>query len=80
MTSMFDAIAEAERRETNPSARTALFRTAEDIVTNECPWVFLFHPVNNLAVKSYVQGLEISARDTGPGIPNADLHKVYFRK
>lgn len=76
----FDAAAAAERRETDPSARTVFFRTAENIVIRECPWVFLFHPVNNLAVKSYVQGLEISARDTGPGIPNADLHKVFFKK
>jgi ABC-type transport system substrate-binding protein len=60
----------------NPLTRAHLYRTIEKRVLDLAPLVPLYHPVDALATRSYVHGLE-----PGPlGISVLDLEKVWFSR
>ena len=55
-----DALLEEARRELDHEKRMELYRRAEEIIVNESPWIPIYHGINYVLVKPYVEGLMIS--------------------
>ena len=55
-----DALLEEARRELDHEKRMELYRRAEEIIVNESPWIPIYHGINYVLVKPYVEGLTIS--------------------
>src|SRR5262249_37597329 len=69
-----DELLRQGEREMNPLTRAHIYRTVEKRILEQAPLVPLYHPIDTLAMKSYVHGLE-----PGPlGIPVLNLEKVWF--
>jgi peptide/nickel transport system substrate-binding protein/oligopeptide transport system substrate-binding protein len=62
----FDSLIEHAQRELDAGTRLALYEKAEALVTQEAPWVFLWHRTDNFLVQPWVKGFEPAA------ISNAD--------
>jgi oligopeptide transport system substrate-binding protein len=74
----FDNLVEQAQRETEWAKRLDLYVKAEDIAMEECPWLLLFTNQCNVLVQDYVKGLNITALDRSPRLPNVDLETVWF--
>jgi len=57
-----DDLLEKARVEPDPARRMALYQQAEEIIVREAPWVPLFHGIDYILVKPYVQGLQPTAQ------------------
>lgn len=69
-----DDLLRAGEREMNPMTRARIYRTIEKRILEQAPLIPLYHPVDTLATRGYVHGLE-----PGPlGISLLDLEKVWF--
>ena len=55
-----DAVLEEARGEADHEERMALYRKAEDMIVNAAPWVPIYHGINYVLVKPYVEGLMIT--------------------
>lgn len=55
-----DAVLEEARGEADHEKRMELYRRAEEIIVNEAPWIPIYHGINYVLVKPYVEGLTIS--------------------
>ncbi|MCX7717761.1 MAG: ABC transporter substrate-binding protein [Candidatus Sumerlaeaceae bacterium] len=51
-----DALMDAARAESDPDRRIALYQQVEDIVRDDCPWVFLYHRRSYVMVQPWVTG------------------------
>ncbi len=54
----FDAAVAAAEAEPDPGRRIAKFQRAEDIILDECPWVFLYHRRSYTVVQPWVRNFE----------------------
>ena len=71
-----DELLRRGEREMNPVTRARIYRAVEKRVLEQAPLVPLYHPVDALATKNYVHGLE-----PGPlGISVLDLEKVWLSR
>jgi ABC-type transport system substrate-binding protein len=52
----FDALVENARYEVDPEKRLAMYRKAERIVHDDCPWVWHYYPIQVEIVQPYVKG------------------------
>jgi peptide/nickel transport system substrate-binding protein len=52
-----DKLLDAGRRETDLTTRAEVYKQAETIIMEECPWVFLFWPKQMMMYRSGVDGL-----------------------
>jgi oligopeptide transport system substrate-binding protein len=57
-----DDLLEKARVESDPTQRMVLYQQAEEIIVREAPWVPLFHGIDYILVKPYVQGLQPTAQ------------------
>ena len=55
-----DAVLEEARGEADHEKRMALYHKAEEMIVNDAPWVPIYHGINYVLVKPYVEGLTIS--------------------
>lgn len=76
----FDELVEQAQKITDWTEREKLYQEAESIVMDECPWLLLFTNRCNVLVQPYVKGLEITALDRSPRLPNVDLENVWFEE
>jgi ABC-type transport system substrate-binding protein len=51
-----DRLMDAARAEPNPDNRIALYQKVEDIVREDCPWVFLYHRRSYIMVQPWILG------------------------
>ncbi|MBL7075146.1 ABC transporter substrate-binding protein [candidate division KSB1 bacterium] len=71
-----DNLLEEARREWDPQKRIGLYQQAEGIILEDCPIVPLDHTINTYALKSYVNGVEMSPF----GMANLPMGKIWFSK
>jgi len=57
-----DDLLEKARVEPDPTRRMTLYQQAEELIVRDAPWVPLFHGIDYLLVKPYVQGLQPTAQ------------------
>ncbi len=72
-----DAALDAARSMPAGPERLAAYGRAEELITGEAPWVFLYHQSADLLVKPNVKGLEFTPLDSGADLMKADFTGVY---
>jgi ABC-type transport system substrate-binding protein len=60
----FDKAIEATRLEQDPNKRLELFKKAEEIVWDDCPWIWLHTEKFLIAYKSNIKGMEVTPKET----------------
>ncbi len=55
-----DAILEQARGEADHDKRMELYRQAEEIIVQDAPWVPIYHGINYVLVKPYLEGLTVT--------------------
>ncbi len=55
-----DALLEQARGESNHDKRMELYRQAEEMIVHDAPWVPIYHGINYVLVKPYIEGLTIT--------------------
>jgi len=60
----FDKAIEASRMEQDPNKRLELFKKAEEIVWEDCPWIWLHTEKFLIAYKSNLKGMEVTPKET----------------
>ena len=60
----FDKAIEASRREQDPKKRLELFKKAEEIVWDDCPWIWLHTEKFLIAYKSNLKGMVVTSKET----------------
>mgnify|MGYP005833082731 FL=1 len=55
-----DAILEQARGEADHDKRMDLYRQAEEIIVQDAPWVPIYHGINYVLVKPYLEGLTVT--------------------
>jgi ABC-type transport system substrate-binding protein len=60
----FDKAIEASRMEQDPTKRLALFKKAEEIVWDDCPWIWLHTEKFLIAYKSNLKGMVVTSKET----------------
>ncbi len=55
-----DKLLVAARTEQDRAKRMELYQQAEQIIVNDCPWVPIYHSINYVLIKPYVQGLTVT--------------------
>lgn len=54
-----DALLEHAARETDPRRRLRFYQQAEDLVVDDAPWVFLYHPIDHRLRQPWVRGFQM---------------------
>jgi ABC-type transport system substrate-binding protein len=60
----FDKAIEASRMEQDPAKRLVLFKKAEEIVWDDCPWIWLHTEKFLIAYKSNLKGMVVTSKET----------------
>ncbi len=60
----FDKAIEASRMEQDPKKRLELFKKAEEIVWDDCPWIWLHTEKFLIAYKSNLKGMVVTSKET----------------
>ena len=60
----FDKAIEASRMEQDPNKRLELFKKAEEIVWEDCPWIWLHTEKFLIAYKSNLKGMVVTPKET----------------
>jgi len=60
----FDKAIEATRLEQDPKKRLELFKKAEEIVWDDCPWIWLHTEKFLIAYKSNLKGMVVTSKET----------------
>jgi len=60
----FDKAIEASRLEQDPKKRLELFKKAEEIVWDDCPWIWLHTEKFLIAYKSNLKGMVVTSKET----------------
>jgi ABC-type transport system substrate-binding protein len=60
----FDKAIEASRLEQDPTKRLVLFKKAEEIVWDDCPWIWLHTEKFLIAYKSNLKGMVVTSKET----------------
>jgi ABC-type transport system substrate-binding protein len=60
----FDKAIEATRVEQDPNKRLALFKKAEEIVWDDCPWIWLHTEKFLIAYRSNLKGIVVTSKET----------------
>jgi peptide/nickel transport system substrate-binding protein len=60
----FDKAIEASRMEQDPNKRLELFKKAEEIVWDDCPWIWLHTEKFLIAYKSNLKGMVVTPKET----------------
>jgi oligopeptide transport system substrate-binding protein len=55
-----DKLLIAGRTEQDRTKRLQIYQQAEQLIVNDCPWVPIYHSINYVLMKSYVQGLVVT--------------------
>ncbi|MGI8907438.1 MAG: ABC transporter substrate-binding protein [Candidatus Sumerlaeaceae bacterium] len=54
----FDKLIDAAVAEADPQKRIQMFQQAEDMIIEDCPWVFLYHRRSDTAIQKWVKHFE----------------------
>ncbi|HYE78169.1 MAG TPA: ABC transporter substrate-binding protein [bacterium] len=71
-----DRLTNEAQRITDEAARMEMYKQAEKLILDDCPWVIIEHGINELLVQPNVQGMKFTALDSADTIGHVRFEEI----